>query len=202
MYEVIISAAPDLIKATISLFIIVDPLGNLPILVSLTEKMDGEERKRTFQAATATGIILLLFFALLGEQILILFRISMQSFMIAGGILLLLIAMRMLLTGSWNGEGASQESVGVVPIAIPLLVGPGAITTTILNIRLFGVAVTVASVLIVFSVVWLTLRFIDQIHRLLGRSGSLIISRVMALIIAAIAVEYIIEGIYGLSMVP
>ena len=199
MYEVIISAAPDLIKATISLFVIVDPLGNLPILVSLTENMDREERKRTFQVATATGIILLLFFALLGEQILILFRISLQSFMIAGGILLLLIAMRMLLTGSWNGGKVSQESVGVVPIAIPLLVGPGAITTTILNIRLFGVAITVASVLIVFFIVWLTLRFIDQIHRLLGRSGSLIISRVMALIIAAIAVEYILEGIYGLS---
>ena len=199
MYEVIVSAAPDLIKATISLFIIVDPLGNLPILVSLTENMDREERKRTFQVAVATGIILLLFFALLGEQILIIFRISMQSFMIAGGILLLLIAMRMLLTGSWNGGETSQQSVGVVPIAIPLLVGPGAITTTILNIRLFGVAVTVASVLIVFSIVWLTLRFIDQIHRLLGRSGSLIISRVMALIIAAIAVEYILEGIYGLS---
>ena len=199
MYEVIVSAAPDLIKATISLFIIVDPLGNLPILVSLTENMDRKERKRTFQVAVATGIILLLFFALLGEQILIIFRISMQSFMIAGGILLLLIAMRMLLTGSWNGGETSQQSVGVVPIAIPLLVGPGAITTTILNIRLFGVAVTVASVLIVFSIVWLTLRFIDQIHRLLGRSGSLIISRVMALIIAAIAVEYILEGIYGLS---
>ena len=199
MYEVIVSAAPELIKATISLFIIVDPLGNLPILVSLTENMDRKERKRTFQVAVATGIILLLFFALLGEQILIIFRISMQSFMIAGGILLLLIAMRMLLTGSWNGEEPSQETVGVVPIAIPLLVGPGAITTTILNIRLFGVAVTVASVLIVFSIVWLTLRFIDQIHRLLGRSGSLIISRVMALIIAAIAVEYMLEGIYGLS---
>jgi len=91
MFEVIVSAAPDLIKAVISLFIIVDPLGNLPILVSLTENMNREERKRTFQVATATGIILLLFFALLGEQILILFRISMQSFMIAGGILLLLI---------------------------------------------------------------------------------------------------------------
>ena len=199
MFEVIVSAAPDLIKAIISLFIIVDPLGNLPILVSLTEKMDKEERKRTFQVATATGIILLLFFALLGEQILIIFRISMQSFMIAGGILLLLIAMRMLLTGSWDEGESSQESVGVVPIAIPLLVGPGAITTTILNIRLFGVAITVASVLIVFFIVWLTLRFIDQIHRLLGRSGSLIISRVMALIIAAIAVEYILEGIYGLG---
>ena len=199
MYEVIISAAPDLIKATISLFIIVDPLGNLPILVSLTEKMNSEERRRTFHVATTTGIILLLFFALLGEQILVLFRISLQSFMIAGGILLLLIAMRMLLTGSWDEGESSQESVGVVPIAIPLLVGPGAITTTILNIRLFGVAITVASVLIVFFIVWLTLRFIDQIHRLLGRSGSLIISRVMALIIAAIAVEYILEGIYGLS---
>ena len=100
-----------------------------------------------------------------------------------------------LITGSWEETRGSPESVGTVPIAIPLLVGPGAITTTILNIRIFNVAITVISVLIVFFIVWITLRFIDPIYRLLGRSGSLVISRVMALIIAAIAVEYILEGI-------
>jgi len=195
MYEDIISAVPSLIRAVISLFIIVDPLGNIPVLISLTERMSEKERRKTFQTATVTGVVLLISFALVGQQIFILFGISMQSFMIAGGILLLLIAVKMLITGSWDESKVSPESVGTVPIAIPLLVGPGAITTTILNIRIFNVAVTVASVLIVFFIVWITLRFIDPIYRLLGRSGSLVIARVMALIIAAIAVEYILDGI-------
>jgi len=149
MYENIIAALPSLIRAVISLFIIVDPLGNIPIFISLTEKMNEKERRKIFQTATVTGVILLLSFALVGQQIFILFGISMQSFMIAGGIL----------------------------------------------IRIFNVAITVISVLIVFLIVWITLRFIDPIYRLLGRSGSLVIARVMALIIAAIAVEYILEGI-------
>ena len=195
MYEIFLHLLPNLIRAVISLFIIVDPLGNIPIFISLTENMDNEERRKTFQTATMTGVILLLSFALVGQQIFILFGISMQSFMIAGGILLLLIAVKMLITGSWEESKVSPESVGTVPIAIPLLVGPGAITTTILNIRIFNVAITVISVLIVFLIVWITLRFIDPIYRLLGRSGSLVIARVMALIIAAIAVEYILEGI-------
>jgi len=195
MQEIIIAAIPNLIRAVISLFIIVDPIGNIPIFISLTENMSKEKRRKTFQTATVTGVILLLLFALVGQQIFILFGISMQSFMIAGGILLLLISVKILITGSWEESEAPPESVGTVPIAIPLLVGPGAITTTILNIRMFNVAITVISVLIVFLIVWITLRFIDPIYRLLGRSGSLVIARVMALIIAAMATEYIIEGI-------
>jgi len=195
MYEIFLHLLPNLIRAVISLFIIVDPLGNIPIFISLTENMDNEERRKTFQTATMTGVILLLSFALVGQQIFILFGISMQSFLIAGGILLLLISMKILITGSWEGDKISPESVGTVPIAIPLLVGPGAITTTILNIRMFNVTITVISVLIVFLIVWIILRFIDPIYRILGKSGSLIIARVMALLIAAIAVEYILEGI-------
>jgi len=195
MQEIIIAAIPSLIRAVISLFIIVDPLGNIPIFISLTENMDKKERIKTFQTATVTGVILLLLFALVGQQIFILFGISMQSFMIAGGILLLLISVKILITGRWEEGRVPPESVGTVPMAIPLLVGPGAITTTILNIRMFNVAITVISVLIVFLIVWITLRFIEPIHRLLGRSGSLVIARVMALMIAAIAVEYILEGI-------
>ncbi len=195
MQDIIIAAIPGLIRAVISLFIVVDPLGNIPIFISLTEKMDEEKRRKTFHTATVTGVILLLSFALVGQQIFILFGISMQSFMIAGGILLLLISVKILITGRWEEREVSPESVGIVPIAIPLLVGPGAITTTILNIRMFNVATTVISVLIVFLIVWVTLRCIDPIHRLLGRSGSLVIARVMALMIAAIAVEYILEGI-------
>jgi len=198
MYEEVIAYIPSLIKAVISLFIVVDPLGNIPIFISLTDEMSKAERKRTFQRATVTGAVLLFFFALLGQQIFVLFGISMRSFMIAGGILLLLIAVKMLVTGEWERTEGSPESIGVVPMAIPLLVGPGAITTTILNIRIFNLTITILSILIVFFAVWVILRFIDPIYKLLGKAGSMVISRVMALIMAAIAVEYILNGIQGI----
>lgn len=185
---------PALIKSTISLFIIVDPFGNIPIFIGLTERMNSEERRRIFHTATVSGLILLLLFAVAGREILNIFRISLESFMIAGGILLLIIAIRILIAGGWE-ERVTPESVGVVPIAVPLLVGPGAITTTILNLQEFGEVVTVFSVVIVFTIVWLTLRYIEPIYRILGKNGAVIIARVMALLIAAIAIQYILSGL-------
>ncbi|MEM3551986.1 MAG: MarC family protein, partial [Candidatus Bathyarchaeia archaeon] len=128
--------------------------------------------------------------------IFMLFGISLYSFMMAGGVLLLIVSIRILVRGGWE-EGSSQpESVGVVPIGFPLLVGPGAITTTILNLQAFGVIVTIISVLIVFAVAQLILRLINPIYNFLGSSGSLVISRLMALLIAAIAIQYILDGIF------
>jgi multiple antibiotic resistance protein len=194
MLEAIGDMVPILVKGIISLFIIVDPLGNIPIFMSLTEKMGKDQRKKVFHTATLTGFFLLVLFALTGQQIFAFFGISIYSFMIAGGILLLIIAIKILIQGWVEGE-ISPESVGAVPIAMPLLVGPGAITTTILNLQTFGILVTITSVLIIFVLVWFILRFIDLIYRFLGRTGSLVIARVMALLIAAIAIQYIIEGI-------
>ncbi len=188
----------ELIKGIISLFIIVDPLGNIPIFVSLTEKMGSKERKQAFQTATLVGLILLLFFALIGQQLLILFGITIHSFMIAGGFLLLVIALELLISGGWMEIKTHPESIGAVPLACPLLVGPGAITTTILILQSSNIIVTIASVLIVFALVWTILSFIDPIYNFLGKTGSLVISRVMALFIAAIAVEYVIRGIMHL----
>ena len=92
----------DLIKMVIALFIVVDPLGNVPIFMSLTENMDRSQRRRTFRLATLTGLILLAFFSVVGQNILILFGISLDSFMIAGGILLLIVAIRLLIVGGWG----------------------------------------------------------------------------------------------------
>lgn len=185
----------DIAKATIALFIIVDPLGNIPIFISLTESMKEKERKKVFRTATLTGFFLLLAFALAGQWILTLFGITLPSFMIAGGLLLLIVAVRILISGGLREYLSHPESIGAVPIACPLLVGPGAITTTILNLQYFGIVTTVTSVIITFILVWLNLRFIDPIYRFLGRTGSQVIARVMALLIASIAVQFIIEGI-------
>lgn len=126
---------PELLRGIISLFIIVDPLGNIPIFISLTKEMEEAEKKKVFHTATLTGLVLLLAFALAGQRILVFFGITLYSFMIAGGVLLLIIAIRILITGGLKEYIESPESVGAVPIGCPLLVGPGAITTTILNFR-------------------------------------------------------------------
>jgi len=185
----------DLLKGVIALFIIVDPVGNIPIFLGLTEKMKAEEKGKTFRTATIVGLLLLLAFAVAGQQILNLFGISLESFMIAGGILLLIISVKVLIYGGWQETIISPESVGAVPIACPLLVGPGAITTTILTLQTARIVVTVASVVIVFALVWIILHFIDPIYRFLGKTGSVVIGRVMAMFIAAIAIGYILGGI-------
>jgi multiple antibiotic resistance protein len=185
----------NLAKAVIVLFIIVDPFGDIPIFIGLTDKMTEGEKKKVFNIATIVGVILLLVFAFTGQEIFAIFGVSIYSFEVAGGILLLIIAIRILISGSMHESTDSPESMGAVPIAMPLLVGPGAITTTIFNLQAYDVYVTTLSVLIVMFVVWVILRYMDAVYRFLGRTGSLVIARVVSLLIAAIAVQYILEGV-------
>lgn len=185
----------NLAKAVIVLFIIVDPFGNIPIFMSLTEKMTEEQKRRVFNTASLVGFILLLIFAFTGQEIFMIFGISIYSFEVAGGILLLIISIRILISGSLHEYTESPESLGAVPIAMPLLVGPGAITTAILSLQEYGGAVTAIAVLIVLILTWVILRFISSIYRFLGKTGSVVIARVMALLIAAIATQYILVGV-------
>ncbi len=183
-----------MVPASVALFIIVDPFGNIPIFIGLTENLESAKRNKVFNLATLVGFVLLLFFAFLGQEVLAIFGLSIYAFGIAGGILLLIIAIRILVTGSMHEASESPESLGAVPIAMPLLVGPGAITTTIFNLQSYGTAVAIAAVVIVLSVTWVILRFINRIYRVLGKTGALVIARVMALFIAAIAIQYILNG--------
>ena len=115
----------ELAKAALALFIIVDPLGNIPIFMGLTENVSADKKKKVYNTATIVGTILLLVFAFTGTEILTIFGLSIYSFEVAGGILLLIIAIRILILGSMHENVESPESLGAVPIAIPLLVGPG-----------------------------------------------------------------------------
>ncbi len=163
--------------------------------MGLTEKIEPSKRKRIYNTAVLVGFILLLVFAFLGQELLNIFGLSIYSFGIAGGILLLIIAMRILVSGNIKEEVDSPESLGAVPIAIPLLVGPGAITTTIFNLQTYGALAAILAVIVVLSVTWVILHYIGTIYRVLGKTGALVIARVMALFIAAIAIQYIITGI-------
>ena len=140
----------DLTKAAIALFIIVDPFGNIPIFVGLTGNISDAQRRKTYNTAILVGFALLLVFAFTGQEILSLFGLSIYSFEVAGGILLLIIAIRILISG-FHESAESPESLGAVPIAIPLLVGPGAITTTIFNLQSYGTIITISAVVIVLA---------------------------------------------------
>lgn len=185
----------DLAKAAIVLFIIVDPFGNIPIFIGLTEKMTETQKRKVFNTACLVGFILLLVFAFTGLEIFSIFGVSIFSFEIAGGVLLLIIAIRILISGSIQESVESPESIGAVPIAIPLLVGPGAITTTIFNLQTYEVYVTVLAVMFVIGITWFILRYLNTIYKFLGKTGSIVIARVMSLLIAAIAVQYILVGV-------
>ena len=184
----------ELTRALVALFIIVDPFGNIPIFVGLTENISDAQRKKTYNTAILVGVVLLLVFAFTGQEILTLFGLSIYSFEVAGGILLLIIAIRILISG-FHESAESPESLGAVPIAIPLLVGPGAITTTIFNLQSYGTEITIIAVVVVLALTWVILRFINGFYKILGKTGSVVIARVMALLIAAIAVQYILTGV-------
>jgi multiple antibiotic resistance protein len=195
MSEAIVGTLGNVVKATLVLFIIVDPFGNVPIFMGLTEKLTDSERRKIFNTAILVGIALLLVFAFTGQEIFLIFGISINSFQVAGGLLLLITSLKILVSGSLYESTDTVEGLGAVPIAMPLLVGPGAITTTILNLQSYGILVTIVSVLIVMLLTWLILRYVNQIYRVLGRTGSVVIARVMSLLLAAIAVQFILVGI-------
>jgi multiple antibiotic resistance protein len=186
----------DLMRATLALFIVVDPLGNVPIMISLTKHLPEDLRKKAFNTASIVAFAIAIAIVLGGQQILNLFRIDMYSFMIAGGVLLVFISMKILLYGQWTEASTVREDIGAVPIAFPLLVGPGAITTLMVFHQTSGIVVTVISVLLVMFLTRIVLRFIDDIYRKLGRIGSDVVARLMAIFIAAIAVQFIIDGLH------
>ncbi len=185
----------DLVRSTIALFVVIDPIGNVPIFIALTHKMESGERSSITKTAIITAAGLLFVFAVAGTQILSIFSITISSFMVAGGILLFIVSIELLTHGEWRFAGAgTQGESGVVPLAFPLLAGPGAITAVIISFQTSGLVVTALSILIVIGVTYIVLRYIDRIYRLIGRRGSIIVTRVFAVLVAAIAVQFVVDG--------
>jgi multiple antibiotic resistance protein len=189
----------DLVRSTIALFVVIDPIGSVPVFIALTQKMERAERTAVTKIAIITAAGLLFVFAVAGAQILSIFSITISSFMVAGGILLFSVAIELLTHGEWRfaGAGAQGES-GVVPLAFPLLAGPGAITAVMISFQTAGLVVTALSILIVIGITYVVLRYVDRIYRVLGRRGSIIVTRVFAVLVAAIAVQFIVDGARGL----
>jgi multiple antibiotic resistance protein len=191
----------DIITSVIALFVVIDPIGNIPLFIAFTKKLEKTEHKTVSKTAILTAAALLLLFGMAGTQILQLFGITIFSFMIAGGTLLFIIAIELLTYGEWRFAGGVKEEVGVVPLAFPLLAGPGSITAVIISYQTSGFLITFSSIIIVMAITYVILRMVNPIYKVLGNRGSMIVSRVFAVIIAAIAVEYIVEGIKNLFLI-
>lgn len=194
-------------KIFISLFAIIDPVGIIPIIIAFTAGMTAKKRERVGRLASLSVLVILLAALLLGEAILEFFGISIHSFRTAGGILLLLMAINMLIgdkpaPSPDDLDGDATSSVAIVPLSTPLLAGPGAISTVILDAHKASVPghyAAMALILFLLSLtVWLTFLIAPWVSQRLGRVGSNIVTRLMGLLLAAIAVEFIAGGLRGL----
>lgn len=183
------------VKAFIMLFVIMDPPGNIPIFLAITKDINKEEKKKELNHAVIVATILLLLFAFLGKFILDVLGISLNSFMIAGGILLLFISFDLI---RGKKEYGTKGEVGAVPLGTPLLAGPGAITAVMMIIQSWGVFIVLFSIFFAIIATKLILNQSERIYNITGREGSEVLSRVMGIIVAAIAIEFIAKGIIGL----
>jgi multiple antibiotic resistance protein len=185
------------VQAFAILFIIFDPIGNIPIFHSLTQKYESSMKRKIIRTSVLVAFIILIFFAIGGVFILNFFKISINEFMIAGGILLFILAVEGLL-GKEEARWISSEEVAIVPLATPLMAGPGAIYTVIFLMGSpYGPSYALFSIVSNVILQYLLLAYSDRILRVIGKTGSTVISRVMAFILSAIAVGMIISGAKG-----
>ena len=197
----------------VAIFAIVNPIGAMTFFVVLTRAYPKAVKKRVIERAILAATLALLIFALVGNYIFLIFGTSIPAFRIAGGILLFSIAFAMMqgersrtqLTPQDRQEALEREAIGIVPLGIPMLAGPGAITTVIAlmadatspGLDMARVAVILGSILGTMLASWIMLTYADVIFRRIGRMGAYAISRIMGLILAAIAVQFVILGIQG-----
>ncbi|AIY90076.1 MarC family protein [Geoglobus acetivorans] len=193
------------ITAFTTLFIIIDPPGNIPTFMALTEGMDARLVKRISEKATLIGAVILIIFVFAGWAVMEFFSISIEALKIAGGLMMFIISVDILFGRKsreiYEEKGKSSadiDSIAVFPLALPLYSGPGAITAVVVlssGVDLVGKMLVVLAVVLVYVIVRLTHVYSLLLMRILGRSGSDIIARVMAILLAAISVEYILDGI-------
>jgi len=196
------------IEAILALFAIVDPIGNIPILLSVAEHTPNGQSRKAFNTAVAVGVLILLVFSFAGNWVLDrVFHIQLADLQLAGGILLLIIAIDHLIFGvlrrSIEVEGTlSPYEIGCVPLACPLLAGPGAMVTSLTTLESSGPEKAVVAIAVVFGILWLIMRFIQPIHKILGRLVCTVFSKVMCLFIAAIGVHMIMAGLQHYFAAP
>jgi len=197
----------DYIHILTALLVITNPIGAIPVFITLTRDQLTAERRRTARITAAAVAVVLIVSVFLGEPLLKFFGIGLPSFRVGGGILIMMMAIAMLHGYQGETRHSPEERVGeegeegtaVVPLAIPMLAGPGAISTTIVYAHrahsAWDTAFLVFAALLVAASVWVSLAMAEPIAKRLGRYGITVTTRVMGLILAAVAVEFIAGGL-------
>ena len=195
------------IKIFTSLLAIVNPLGVIPVFVSLTRSSNEKERRHIARTTSMTVAVILIAAALVGKLLLDFFGVSIDSFKVGGGILLLLMSIAMMQakhtqskqTPEEAEEAEEKESIAVVPIAMPLLAGPGAISTVIIyanaSFQPVQISVIVISSLLVALLTYIALIVANPLSKVMSKTSINIATRLMGLLLAAIAVEFITGGL-------
>jgi multiple antibiotic resistance protein len=195
-----------------SIFFLVDPFAALPTFLAVTTGQDSAKRARTARKASLTAFVILSAFALAGTYIFRLFGISLPAFEIAGGIILLLIGLDMLEakrsatqeTGVEAAAAATKDDVGIVPLGIPMLAGPGSITSVMVLVgqaqSKWQMAAIYAAIAVTAAICWLVLGSATRVATVLGDTGIRILVRVMGLLLVALAVQYFVNGFADLGV--
>ncbi len=192
------------ITAFTTLFVVIDPFGTAPIFVAMTQDMDARTRRRTAYRTCVVASGILIAFAAFGEAVLGFVGISMEAFKVAGGALLFLTALDMLFERRTKrredrAEEEEHNDPSVFPLAIPLVAGPGSIATIILlsgqHPGIQGIAAAVAVMLAVMAVVLLFFLSGGLIARILGKTGLNVLTRLLGMLLAALSVQFILDGL-------
>ncbi|WP_293574168.1 MarC family protein [Phaeobacter sp.] len=193
-----------LITSFVTLFVIIDPIGLTPIFIAMTQGMSPQQKRSIALRATLTAMGLLALFAALGEAVLGFVGISMAAFRIAGGVLLFLTALDMLFERrNKRREDRSEEDdfedPSVFPLSIPLIAGPGSIATVILltgqQPGIYGFAMVMGVVFAVLSILLILCLFSGVLERLLGKTGITVVTRLLGMLLAALSVQFVLDGL-------
>jgi len=184
--------------AFIPLFVAIDVFGVLPLFVGVTESLDDHQRKKLTAEASLTAFAISIVFLVGGKLLFDFLGITESDFRVGGGIVLLVLAVHDILFSKERKRDAVQ-SIGVVPIGTPLIMGPAALTTIIILVDSYGYAWTVSSLLVNMLIVWLVFSHARRISRAMGKAGSQAVAKVAALFLAGIAVMMIRSGIQEMT---
>lgn len=197
----------ETLKSFISLLALINPIGAIPFFISLTLSQSEAEKRHTIKIAAMSVAIVIGVSALVGQQIIAFFGISVASLQVGGGIIMLLMAVSMInaqtsrtrATPEEEGEAEAKASIAVVPLAIPLLTGPGSISTVVVYAgkaeHWYELLVLCGIGAVIGVIVWGVFRVAEPIARMIGRTGINIGTRLMGLILSALAVEFIVDGL-------
>jgi multiple antibiotic resistance protein len=181
----------------IPIFVAVDSLGNIPLFISLVDGLNKKQKHRVIIESITTATVMAISFIFVGKLVLTLLGITISDFQIAGGVLLFVLSVYLLLPGTSKTllSDGHHKDVGVFPLGTPLITGPAVLTTTLMMVNAFGIIPTFISLVVNMLIVWFTLVQADGIIRVMGTGGARALSKITYIVLAAIGVMMVRHGL-------